>query len=150
MTTSADVAFRLPFSADHIWPFVSWLGADRLVGAGALKRVRFEPAVSRVGAIRILEYTDSPRVIPERLESIDEANRHYIYRMLDTADLPFTDYVGEVRLTPAGPGGCCIRFGCHFTPVDASAEECIRLYVAAETQLHASLVRAATRQKGPL
>jgi hypothetical protein len=148
--TSAEAAFRLAFSAEHIWPFIDWLGAEKLVGEGALKRVTFEPRESRVGAVRVFEYTDSPRVIPERLESINERDRYYTYRMLDTADLPFTDYVGEVRLTPAGSGGCCVRFGCTFTPVDASAEDCVRLYVEAEKKLCESLRRAAARARRSL
>jgi len=148
--TRADVAFRLAFPAGHIWPFIDWLGAERLVGEGVLKRVTFDPRASRVGAVRIFEYTDSPRVIPERLETLNERDRHYTYRMLDTADLPFTDYVGEVRLTPAGPGACCVRFGCTFTPVDATAEDCVRLYVEAEKKLCESLRRAAARGRGSL
>jgi Polyketide cyclase / dehydrase and lipid transport len=57
----------------------------------------------RVGCIRILALQDGAR-IGERLLSLDDAARSYVYAILE-GPFPVTGYVSTLRVTPVTDGG---------------------------------------------
>jgi hypothetical protein len=60
--------------------------------------------------------------VKERLESLDPVDRYMTYRMIDSGPVPFADYLGSVRVTPAGPGACVAVMTAAFVPVEIEAD----------------------------
>lgn len=78
----------------------------------------------RVGAVRTMFL--APRLgggyVKERLEHYDDLDHYMRYRMIDSGPVPFADYVGSIRLTPAGPEACVAAMTARFMPVEIDEE----------------------------
>jgi hypothetical protein len=58
-----------------------------------------------------------------------------VYRLIDTGPMPVVDYVGQVRITPAGPDACHVKVASTCSPVAISDEEWVRMYTDMQTGL---------------
>lgn len=114
-------AIRIPVPADVAWDILGDFSVQELM-AGICTRVTVEG--TGVGAVRTLyiEPRFGAGVVRERLESLDLANRHMTYRIVDSGPVPFADYIGSVRVTPAGPDACVAVMTSSFVPVEIDAE----------------------------
>ena len=131
---STELVARIAAPAAAVWEWVRWERMDRYVEAGLFRRVDYDERRAVVGATRSLWIDDGPPV-RERIEAIDEADFHYVYRVIDSGSMPVTDYVGQVRITPAGPNACAIKVACTFSPLGIEAAEWVRQYTEMETAL---------------
>lgn len=101
----AQVVRRFNAPAETLWSYLSWRGMEKLAGGGFFKRVVFEGEGAEVGATKWIHLAEGPP-LRERLEWLDAPGYAYGYRVVDSGPLPITDYAGEVRITPCGPGAC--------------------------------------------
>ncbi len=130
---TAELTIRIAASAATVWEYVRWERMDVYVEAGFFRAVDYDERRAIVGATRSLHLAEGPPV-RERIEAID-ADFHYVYRLIDSGPMPVTDYVGEVRVTPAGPDACCIKVASRCSPVGISDAEWVRIYTDLETRL---------------
>ena len=117
-------AIRIPAPASAAWQVLGDFRAPEL-GAGIVKEIIVEG--EGVGAVRTMILDDrwGGGYVQERLEAIDATDRTMTYRMVDSGPVPFADYVGTIRVTPAGPDQCVAVMTSCFVPVeidDATAE----------------------------
>lgn len=115
-----ETGARFAAPAEAVWDYVSWTGVERLAEGNFFSGVSFEDRTARPGAVRITHLPEAPP-IKERLEEIVEADFFYRYRLIDMGPLPITDYLGLVRVTPAG-GGCILKLAHEATVVEGSEE----------------------------
>lgn len=133
---SAELVARIAAPADKVWQYVRWENMDLYVDAGFFRRVDYDERRALVGATRSLYLDDGPPM-RERIEAIEERDFHYVYRIIDSGPMPVTDYVGQVRITPAGPDACAIKVACTFSPVGIDDAEWVRIYLDIQTRLFA-------------
>ncbi|WP_299322557.1 SRPBCC family protein [Parasphingopyxis sp.] len=127
----AVIAKRIEAPADDVWALVNWKGCEALMPIpGQMDSVRFEgdgPGARRIFAL------DQERLgggsIVEELVFIDPKHRFYQYIIADNGPLPWTDYKGEIRVTPCGPDACALKFAVEITPLDMSDEECRNIFI---------------------
>jgi hypothetical protein len=131
---SAELVARIAAPAARVWEYVRWERMDVYVEAGFFHRVDYDERRAIVGATRSLYVDDGPPV-RERIEAIDERAFHYVYRLIDSGPMPVTDYVGQVRITPAGPDACVIKVGCTFSPVGIDDVEWTQIYLDIQDRL---------------
>jgi len=76
------------------------------------------------GAVRTmyLEERFGGGCVRERLEFLDEDERCMTYRIIDSGPVPFADYVGSIRVTPAGPYACIAVMTSAFVPVGVTED----------------------------
>jgi len=127
----AIIAKRIEAPASEVWALVNWKGCEALMPIpGQMENVRFEG--DGVGAHRIFE-VNKERLgggfIVEELVSINSDKMFYEYCMPDNGPLPWTDYKGEIRVTPCGPDACAIKFTVDITPVGVPDEECRNIFI---------------------
>lgn len=109
-------ALRIPVAAEVAWRILGDFSAPR-VGEGICRAITVDG--EGPGCVRTMFLVDSwggGRVL-ERLEEIDERDRYMRYRMIDSGPVPFTNYEGSLRVTPAGPEACVVMFTARFVPV---------------------------------
>jgi hypothetical protein len=77
-----------------------------------------------VGAVRTMHLVErlGRGYVKERLEHLDERDRYMRYRLVDSGPVPFADYMGSIRVTPAGPDACVAVMTASFLPVEIDAE----------------------------
>ena len=131
---TAELVEHIAAPAAAVWEYVRWERMDVYVEAGFFRGVDYDERRAIVGATRSLQLDDGPPV-RERIEAIDARDFHYVYRLIDSGPMPVTDYVGEVRVTPAGPDACCIKVTSRCSPVGISDAEWVRMYTDLETRL---------------
>jgi hypothetical protein len=131
---TAELIARIAAPAAAVWEYVRWERTDVYVEAGFFRRVEYDERRAIVGATRSLHLMDGAAV-RERIEAIDARDFHYVYRLIDSGPMPVTDYVGEVRVTPAGPDACCIKVMSRCSPVGITDAEWLRMYTDLETRL---------------
>ncbi len=131
---SFEVAARFNAPAKAVWDYVSWTGMPRLTEGGFFTTATFPlgPDI-RVGALRRCTTPDGGAFV-ERLEAYDEAECFYRYSLVDTGPFPLTDYMGVVRVTPAGDG-CCLKFGHTATLIDVEDEAWRKMWLGIEHQV---------------
>lgn len=114
-------AIRIAAPATLAWEVLGDFAAADLAG-GICKRITVEGA--GVGAVRtmVLEDRFGGGYVRERLESFDPVDRFMSYRMIDSGPVPFADYVGTIRVTPAGPDACVAVMTSAFVPVEIDEE----------------------------
>ncbi|HUE78755.1 MAG TPA: SRPBCC family protein [Sphingomicrobium sp.] len=100
--------------ADAAWAVVGQLDSKVLEG-DLVERVEIDG--SGEGAIRTYHLAGGGRVI-ERIERYNNADRLYIYRILDVGPLPMVRYLGLAQVTPAGPNRCHIGWHVMADPID--------------------------------
>lgn len=103
-----------------------------------------------VGAVRTMFLT--PRLgggyVKERLEHYDGGERYMRYRMVDSGIVPFADYLGSIRLTPAGPEACVAVMTASFIPVEIDEEAARSMSVTNITTALANARAAIMRRLG--
>jgi hypothetical protein len=107
---------------------------------------------SGVGAVRTMHL--APRFgsgyVQERLESLDERDHYMTYRMVDSGPVPFADYIGSIRLTPAGPAACVAVMTSRFVPVELDDETARSISVTnIETALKNAREAIGRRMRAP-
>lgn len=114
-------AIRIEAPAVLAWEVLGDFAAADLA-AGICKRITV--AGAGVGAVRTMVLEDhlGGGYVRERLESFDPADRFMSYRMIDSGPVPFADYVGTIRVTPAGPDACVAVMTSAFVPVEIDEE----------------------------
>lgn len=112
-----EIARRIEASADKVWRFAGDF-AGNVLTRGYVARV--ETVGAGIGALRT--YHLDPAIgggsVVERLIELDEVNRVIAYDMVDYGPLPWADYGGRIKVTPAGPGACIFIIRTHFFPLD--------------------------------
>ncbi|MBI1210323.1 MAG: hypothetical protein GC190_02575 [Alphaproteobacteria bacterium] len=147
MFEHATVAARLAAPAERVWPFLRWESLETMLPGGFFKRVDYDERRPVAGATRTITLGDG-RTIRERLETISAADLAYSYRLIDTADFPLAEYVGHVRVTPAGAKACSIRFACEFTPLGITAAQWREIYGGMQ-EANISFIRAQVENVKP-
>lgn len=99
-------AVRLSAPADAVWALVGNIG-DETIGKGLVERI--EVIGEGVGALRLL-HLPGGAVLRERIEAYSEADRYYVYRVIDSGPFNFTNYLAMARVTPAGPDACILSW----------------------------------------
>lgn len=130
----AQVVRKIAAPADAVWILLSWRGMAQLVGDGLFEKVEFDHDGVVPGTTKRL-YTAIGSPIRERLEWIDEGATSYGYRVIDNGDLPVTDYVGTLRITPAGPDACTVLIHSSFVGVTVTDDEWAQTWEAMEGAL---------------
>lgn len=116
---SVERAIRIPVPVDVAWQVLGDFTLSRL-SAGICKYVTVEG--DGVGMVRTMHLVDAwgGGYVCERLEELDAADRYMSYRLVDSGPVPFADYIGSIRLNPAGPGACVAVMTSRFVPVEIS------------------------------
>jgi len=140
----AAVAVRMGAAAERVWPFLRWDNLEVMLPGGFFAAVDYEERRPVAGATRTITLGDG-RKIRERLEAVSEPDMAYAYRVIDLADFPLAEYVGHVRVTPAGAAACNLRFACEFTPLGITAGEWREIYAAMQ-QANIDFIRAQTER----
>lgn len=127
MFDHAVVAARIAAPAERVWPFLRWQSLETMLPGGFFKSVSYDERQPIIGATRTITLGDG-RQIRERLEAISAIDFAFSYRIIDTADFPLAEYLGHVRVTPAGETACSLRFACEFTPLGITADAWREIY----------------------
>jgi hypothetical protein len=140
-------AIRIAVPAATAWQVLGDFSLAEL-SAGICKRVEVEGA--GVGAVRTMYIEDhlGGGHVKERLISLDVQDRYMTYRMVDSGPVPFGDYVGSIRVTPAGPDACVVVMTSSFVPVEIEEATARQISISnIETALE-NARRAALRRAG--
>lgn len=112
-----EVARRIEAPAEAVWAYVGDF-AGNVLTRGYVDRVETEGA--GIGARRT--YHLDPAIgggsVVERLLELNEHERVIAYDMVDYGPLPWADYGGRIKVTPAGPDACIFIIRTHFFPLD--------------------------------
>jgi hypothetical protein len=121
-------AIRIAAPAALAWEILGDFAARHLA-AGICKAITV--AGEGVGAVRtmVLEDRYGGGYVQERLEGFDAKDRSMIYRIIDSGPVPFADYTGTVRVTPAGPDACVAVMTSAFVPVEIDEESARQMSV---------------------
>jgi len=114
---NVERAVRIEAPAAVAWEILGDFTLAELI-EGILTHVTLEG--SGVGAVRTMHLVAKfgGGYVKERLEHYDEAERFMRYRMVDSGPIPFADYLGTIRVTPAGPVACVVVMTAQFVPVE--------------------------------
>lgn len=110
-------AIRIPAPAALAWRVLGDFGlADLKDGICDTVTV----AGDGVGALRTMTLAAAwgGGSVRERLEELDPGERYMRYRLVDSGPVPFADYEGSIRVTPAGPDACVAVMTSRFVPVE--------------------------------
>jgi len=129
----AQVVRRFAVPAERLWELVSWRGMEKLSDGALFGTIVFEDDSDRPGATKWIGVGAGR--IRERLEWVDPVDFAYGYRIIDTGPLPITDYVGDLRITPAGPDSCVIVIRNSFVAVETDDESWAAEWQRMETGL---------------
>lgn len=79
---------------------------------------------SGIGAVRTmyLPARFGGSYVKERLECFDARDHYMLYRMVDSGPVPFADYLGSIRVTPAAAHACVAMMTARFVPVEIDEE----------------------------
>lgn len=113
-------AMRAPVPADKVWALVGDLRGEGLA-EGMVERVEVEG--DGPGAIRTLFLPGGAGRVIERIEEYDAAERYYIYRVIDSGPVDLTNYLGLVKVQPAGEDACIVSWISMCQAVDGKSEE---------------------------
>jgi hypothetical protein len=112
-------AVRIPAPADAVWALVGNVG-DETIGKGLVERI--EVLGEGVGALRLL-HLPGGTVLRERIEDYNEADRYYVYRVIDAGPFNFTNYLALARVTSAGPDACILSWNTEAQAVSGFEDE---------------------------
>jgi hypothetical protein len=119
---SVEVARRIAAPAEGVWAFVGDFHGDVLT-KGYVARV--QSSGSGLGALRTyhLDPAIGGGAVVERLVELDQHERVIGYDMVDYGPLPWADYSGRIKVTPAGPDACIFIIRTQFFPLNPSTAE---------------------------
>lgn len=122
-------AIRIPVPAEVAWRVLGDFTLGRLA-AGICQRVTVEGA--GVGMVRTMHLVEAlgGGYVRERLEELDLADRYMRYRLVDCGPVPFADYEGSIRVTPAGRDACIAVMTSRFVPVEIDEETARQMSIA--------------------
>lgn len=135
---SVERAVRIEAPADLAWQVLGDFTLAELI-AGICTRVVVDG--DGIGAVRtmFLEPRLGGGCVKERLECFDANDRYMSYRMVDSGPVPFGDYLGSIRVTPAGSDACVVVMTASFVPVELVDEAARSISV---TNITTALVNA--------
>lgn len=129
-----EVAKRFSAPAYKVWDYVSWQGMPQLVEGGFFTEADFPYGDAPLpGMLRRVKGSEGAPFV-ERLEKYIAQDYFYRYSLVDTGDLPVTDYVGTVKVTPAGTGSC-LKFGHTATVVGCEKSEWMEIWLRIENEV---------------
>jgi hypothetical protein len=145
---SVERAVRIEAPVEVAWQVLGNFALDELL-ADICTHVVVEG--SGVGAVRTMHLV--PRFgggyVKERLEAFDAHERYMLYRMVDSGPVPFADYLGSIRVTPAGQDACVAVMTARFIPVEIDEETARSISVTnittALANARAAIMRRAQR-----
>ena len=70
----------------------------------------------------------------------------HAYRMVDSGRVPFGDYLGSIRVTPAGSEACVVVMTASFVPVELEDEAAQSISVTSITTALANARKAIMRR----
>lgn len=110
-------AIRIPVNAEVAWQVLGDFSLRHL-SAGICESVTVDG--TGVGMVRTMTLVPAwgGGSVRERLEELDAVERYMRYRLVDCGPVPFADYEGSVRVTPAGPDACVAVMTSRFVPVE--------------------------------
>jgi hypothetical protein len=138
-------AIRIEAPADLAWQVLGDFTLGELI-EGICTRVVVEG--EGIGAVRtmFLEPRLGGGCVKERLECLDANDRYMRYRMVDSGRVPFGDYLGSIRVTPAGSEACVVVMTASFVPVELEDEAARAISVTNITTALANARKAIMRQ----
>jgi hypothetical protein len=116
-------ATRLSVEADRAWSLIGNFG-DVRVGSEFIDRIDVEG--SGCGAVRTL-HVKGGITLRERLEEYSDADRYYVYRVIDPGPLDLTHYLAMAAVQPAGPRECILTWITTATAIDGRCDEMRKL-----------------------
>jgi hypothetical protein len=137
-------AIRIEAPADLAWRVLGDFSLSELL-EGICTRVTVDGA--GIGAVRtmFLEPRLGGGYVKERLESFDADDRYMSYRMVDSGPVPFGDYLGSIRVTPAASEACVVVMTASFVPVEIEDEAARAISVTNITTALANARKAILR-----
>jgi len=106
-------AVRVAASADDVWSMVGNV-SDVSIAKSFIERI--ETRGHGVGAIRDL-HLGGGHVISERIEEYNDADRYYVYRVVDQGPTSFGHHLAMTQVMPAGHGQCIVTWITMAQPV---------------------------------
>jgi len=119
---SARYAARIDKPAAQVWALLRWEALEAMIDPAGFAAVDYEERRPILGARRRITFADGSQIV-ERLERLEEADRHIGYQIVDMGPFPIAEYRGDVRVTPAGQDACMVRFACVFIPCGVTSEQ---------------------------
>ncbi len=112
----SEVADEIDAAVEEVWRFFGWRTEDKQLQQ--LTKMEILPGSiswsgDQLGATRIISMADGDQLV-ERLETLDEANFRYSYRIIDSGPMPVSGYLGHVEMTATGPDSCTLVFSADF------------------------------------
>ncbi|HVO46029.1 MAG TPA: SRPBCC family protein [Steroidobacteraceae bacterium] len=99
-------AVRIAASADRVWAMVGDVG-DATIARSFIERIEMHGR--GIGAVRDL-HLGGGMVISERIEEYSDADRYYVYRVVDQGPTSFAHHLAMTQVVPAGPGQCIVSW----------------------------------------
>ena len=143
---NVERAIRIEAPAEQAWQVLGDFTIAELT-EGICTRVVVDG--EGLGAVRTMFL--APRLgggyVKERLEHLDVGERFMRYRLVDSGPVPFADYLGSIRVTPAGPGACVAVMTASFVPVEIDEESARAISVTNITTALANARNAVARRR---
>jgi hypothetical protein len=139
-------AIRIEAPADLAWQVLGDFALDELI-EGICTRVVVDG--NGIGAVRtmFLEPRLGGGCVKERLECLEANDRYMRYRMVDSGRVPFGDYLGSIRVTPAGLEACVVVMTASFVPVELEDDAARSISVTNITTALANARKAVMRRQ---
>ena len=116
---TANCATRLPRSADAVWQEIGDFG-ETILSRGMVERIEVEG--SGVGMHRIL-HLGGGALVREALVEHSDAERYYIYRVVDAGPVDVAHQIGMGQVIPAGPDQCILSWATAANPIDGNDQQ---------------------------
>lgn len=126
---TAHCATRLPRSADAVWHEIGDFG-ETILPRGMVERIEIEG--DGVGMQRTLHF-GGDACVREVLVERSDAERYYIYRVIDAGPIDVAHQIGMGQVIPAGPDQCILSWMTAGNPLDG-AEDALRATLNAIVQ----------------
>lgn len=123
---NAELGMLIDAPADKVWQIIAGPKLEELITSLYADKTEFEG--SGEGAI-LTTTLKTGGTVRERIESIDNEERSLKYRVIDNGPWPYTNYHGEMRVTPSGRDACSVSFQCSFVPVGMEEEQSRRFWL---------------------
>jgi Polyketide cyclase / dehydrase and lipid transport len=112
-------AARVAAPADDVWAMVGNV-SDVTIAKSFIERIEIRGR--GVGAIRDL-HLGGGHIISERIEEYNDADRYYVYRVVDQGPTSFAHHLAMTQVVPAGAGQCIVTWITMAQPLnDCEAE----------------------------